>query len=204
MNINVYFLDKTVSFCTEMARGEHFDAVIVADDAVTRAKVLKILETCNRVAVLTPQPKALFDSFAGDFKNVEAAGGVVTNSKGEMLMMFRRGRWDLPKGHLEPAESVRQCARREVAEETGISKTRVTATLCTTYHIYDLYGEWELKRTHWFAMVYEGREKAVPQKEEGIERVEWVPARQVAERLRESYPTIREVYAAFLQSGSKK
>ena len=193
MNINVHFLDKTVTFGSEIAPDREYDAVIVADHSVTRAKVLKILETCNRLAVLSSQPNALFAGFAREFVNVEAAGGVVTNPQGEILMMLRRGRWDLPKGHIEPCEQARVCARREVAEETGISRTKIAGAVCSTYHTYELNGRWELKRTQWFAMSCDGREKPVPQHEEGIDRVQWIPRSMLDERLAASFPTIREV-----------
>lgn len=202
MTFNVYFLDKTVSFRSEIAPEEQFDAVIVADDAVTRAKVLKILETCNRLAVLSPQPQALFNKFAKEFKNVNAAGGLVTNPQGEVLMIFRRGRWDLPKGHVEPGEPNDLCARREVAEETGISKTRIRNSLTVTYHAYDFYGQWELKRTQWYAMLCDGTERGVPQHEEGIERVQWIPRLMLEDCLRDSYPTIRQVVDAFFNKNS--
>ena len=192
-NINVHFLNKTVSFTEDTASGSRFDAVLTADSPVTRAKVLKILESCNRVAVLSSSPQETFRQFARDFKAVEAAGGVVANPQGEILMMFRRKHWDLPKGHLEPCETVRHCARREVAEETGIAKTNIGEQVCSTYHAYNVYGEWELKHTQWFAMTCDGTENPVPQHEEGIEQVRWIPHTMLGEILAESYPTIREV-----------
>lgn len=195
MNINVHFLDKTVAFRKEIEPDERFDTVIAADDTVTRAKILKILESCNRLAVLSPQPQSVFKRFSADFKNVDAAGGVVTNPNGDVLMMFRRGRWDLPKGHIEPCEPPKHCARREVGEETGITNTDIGELICDTYHAYDFYGQWELKRTQWFEMHSDGSETPVPQHEEGIERVEWIPRPKVAECLKHSYPTIREVIA---------
>lgn len=193
MNINVHFLDKTVFFGAETAPDKEYDAIIVADESITRAKILKILETCNRLAVLSPHPQTVFAAFAREFVNVDAAGGVVVNPQGEVLMMLRRGRWDLPKGHIEPRELPRVCARREVAEETGISRTTVGAAVCSTYHTYELNGRWELKRTQWFAMKCDGREKPVPQHEEGIDRVQWIPRSMLGQRLAASFPTIREV-----------
>ncbi len=49
-----------------------------------------------------------------------AAGGLVLNEKGEVLFMFRKGKWDLPKGKLDPGETMDACALREVMEETGL------------------------------------------------------------------------------------
>ena len=50
---------------------------------------------------------------------IQAGGGLVENEKGEILFMFRKGKWDLPKGKLDPGESYESCALREVQEETG-------------------------------------------------------------------------------------
>ena len=197
MGINVHFTDKTVAFCTEIEPHQRFDAVLVADNSITRAKILKILETCNRIAVLSTQPQMTFGNFSRDFRCVAAAGGVVTNPQGEVLMMQRRGRWDLPKGHIEPDEQSNQCARREVAEETGISHTKVQRLVCNTYHAYNLGGEWELKRTQWFDMPCDGLEKPQPQHEEGIDRVQWIPRTMLSQCLSNTYPTIREVIDAF-------
>ncbi len=51
---------------------------------------------------------------------VRAAGGFVSAPDGRMLLILRNGRWDLPKGKVEPGETLLQAALREVQEETGI------------------------------------------------------------------------------------
>ena len=99
MNHTVYFADKSVIFTSDAPGGECY-AVVPADPAdLSRAKVTKILESHNCVAVVSADPDAAFRSFAADFTQIEAAGGVVVNDRGEWLMMRRNGRWDLPKGH---------------------------------------------------------------------------------------------------------
>lgn len=52
--------------------------------------------------------------------------GVIICREGEVLLGYRRlshgdGTWSFPGGHLEWMESVSACARREVAEETGLA-----------------------------------------------------------------------------------
>lgn len=51
-----------------------------------------------------------------------SAGGVVLNRKGQVLVVNQRGRaWSLPKGHLDPGESLLEAAIREIREESGVA-----------------------------------------------------------------------------------
>ncbi len=54
--------------------------------------------------------KSTFKSFEKAFRNVRAGGGLVRNSNGEFLLIFRRGKWDLPKGKLDTGETIEDCA----------------------------------------------------------------------------------------------
>ena len=60
------------------------------------------------------------EELGGEVKDVNAAGGLVHNAKGQYLMIRRNDIWDLPKGHQEKGEEISQTALREVFEETGI------------------------------------------------------------------------------------
>ena len=64
------------------------------------------------------------------------------NDRGEYLMIHRNGRWDLPKGHVEPGESTAECAVREFAEETGAVGAEVVRFLCRTLHALSLIHIW--------------------------------------------------------------
>ena len=57
---------------------------------------------------------------------VEAAGGLVYNKEDELLMIFRNGKWDLPKGKKEKGEEIESCAKREVQEECGVRNLEIT------------------------------------------------------------------------------
>ena len=197
MNHTVYFADKSVIFTSDAPGGECY-AVVPADPAdLSRAKVTKILESHNCVAVVSADPDAAFRSFAADFTQIEAAGGVVVNDCGEWLMIHRNGRWDLPKGHLECGERIEECAAREVEEETGVA-ARVVRPLCETLHAYYFpkTARWELKRTHWYELHAPGCAGLTPQTEEGIDSAVWCAPREVADNLRDAFPTIRCVVAA--------
>ena len=124
---------------------------------------------------------------------IEAAGGIVFNPKGELLMMLRRGQWDMPKGKLDEGETVEACALREVEEETGISNLRLNGKLQTTYHTYSFQGKTVLKPSHWFRMECTGTEDLVPQTEEDITELRWVDKVEAAALANEAFPSIREM-----------
>lgn len=128
---------------------------------------------------------------------VRAAGCVVTDEGGDMLLISRNGRWDLPKGKVEAGETLLQAALRETAEETGIAATPAGCRplpLVKTYHSYNLYGEWHLKQTTWFAARATGHHPAGrPQGEEGIAAVVWVRPDEWRRRLEHSYGTMRTI-----------
>lgn len=200
MEHTVYFADKSLLFAEEAPCGEAF-VVPAGAGAASRDKIVNFLETHNSAVVVTPDPDGAFARFAEDFAVVEAAGGVVENGRGERLMIRRNGRWDLPKGHVEPGEGLEACAAREIAEETGVG-AEVVAPLCATWHAYwfPKTERWELKRTHWFLLRALGEASLVPQTEEGIVEVAWCPPAEFAARLEEAFPTVQRVGEALLRN----
>ena len=136
---------------------------------------------------------------------ITAAGGLVQNKEGAFLLIFRRGFWDLPKGKLDAGELIPECAIREVQEETGLKSIELGPFICTTTHAY--YDKWLSKEvekhTHWYAMLSLANETLVPQTEEDIEKIEWVPVNELPQYLLQTYPTIRTVFEAF-NAGSPK
>jgi 8-oxo-dGTP pyrophosphatase MutT (NUDIX family) len=132
-------------------------------------------------------------------KKIIAAGGLVTNDKKELLIMFRRGKWDLPKGKLDEGESIESCAIREVEEETGLTKLELKNFVGLTYHEYfDKYSSADVvKETHWFGMHVNGETKLVPQTEEDIEKIIWANEEKLKECLSNTYSTIAEIIEKF-------
>jgi bis(5'-nucleosidyl)-tetraphosphatase len=57
----------------------------------------------------------------------------------EFLLMRHADRWDLPKGHVDRGESDKQCALRELREETGITEEDIEIIdgfrFTTHYHV---------------------------------------------------------------------
>jgi len=125
------------------------------------------------------------------FRISRAAGGVVVKDA-KNLLIFRRGKWDLPKGKLDEGESSRKAAAREVAEETGV-RVLVGERICTTWHVYTLDGNRILKRTKWYRMSVIDDNRMAPQAEEDIEKVEWLNRRDTLLALTNSFSSIRYV-----------
>ncbi len=122
---------------------------------------------------------------------VQAAGGLVRNSKNEYLFIYRVGHWDLPKGHREAGEDLDFTARREVEEETGVTDLEVGEKLGETYHVYTLNGRREIKQTHWYDMFSKGETELVPQREEGITKAAWLSKKNIESCGYKLYPSLR-------------
>lgn len=132
-----------------------------------------------------------FDTWKQNFRIIEAAGGLVSHNE-SVLMIFRNGIWDLPKGWIEPNEHSFQAALREVNEECGeLNLTIQNMQPRITYHLYVLKGKVVLKETKWYSMSVSGDFTLKPQIKEGIHRVEFVHLTRLNELLENSFPMIR-------------
>lgn len=126
----------------------------------------------------------IWSEFQKLFRIIEAAGGIVNNSAGEILFIKRLGKWDLPKGKMEKGESREESAVREIEEETGLTNVELVKFINTTYHIYvERNGDKVLKCTHWFEMNFYGEDTSKPQIEEGITEVAWKNAVQIEDEV---------------------
>lgn len=125
---------------------------------------------------------------------IKAAGGLVLNKKNQLLMIFRRDNWDLPKGKWEEGESIEECALREVQEETGVHNLQIEKLIGTTMHSYfNIYTNEDVdKETSWFLMSTADTD-LVPQTEEDIEIAEWVNLTDVHTKLTKTYPNIKDI-----------
>ena len=124
---------------------------------------------------------------------VRAAGGLIQNERGEILFMYRRNKWDLPKGKIDGGESPEECALREVKEETGIGDADLKEFLLITHHMYEENGINILKETHWFRMFAAGDQELIPQLEEDITELRWVKESGFPEIINNTYPNILDV-----------
>jgi len=139
-------------------------------------------------------------------KKLIAGGGLVLNEKGELLMIYRRGKWDLPKGKLDEGESIENCAIREVMEETGLVTIELGKLIEISHHDYfDRHLEEEvIKETHWFAMKAKGQQELIPQTEEHITAIKWVIGVELEACLEDSYANVIEVVKLFTSFRTKR
>lgn len=151
------------------------------------------------VTIFADDVEKLFSDFAGQFRVIEAAGGVVYNRQDEVLLIHRRGYWDLPKGKIDDGESREAAAAREVMEETGLSAVEMGEYLGLTYHTYrDKKSRRILKVTYWYRMRAE-REALAPQREEDIEHAEWRGLKDFFGSRPRVYGNIRDLLARELE-----
>ena len=123
---------------------------------------------------------------------IRAAGGLVWNEDNELLMIFRQDKWDLPKGKVDDGETLEACAIREVQEETGLKELQLGVFVGITQHEYfDKYLQKEvIKESHWFTMQAKSSEQLIPQTEEQITQIKWVPKESINTLLKNSYLNI--------------
>lgn len=130
-----------------------------------------------------------------DKKIITAAGGIVLNPNKEILFIYRRGKWDLPKGKLDDGETIEQCAVREVEEETGIREITLHKFVGITTHEY--FDKWVneevIKESHWYEMEIKTMQTLIPQTEEDIEDIRWVSIKELDTYLADSYVSIVEI-----------
>jgi len=141
------------------------------------ASLYETLEKKNKKEVVVPLGAIRNISPYALPLEVEAGGGVVTRIKDDrlqVLLIFRKGVWDLPKGKQDKGETVNECALREVREELGIKNLRMIKSLDVTVHVYSEDRRFKVKTTHWYQMATE-ETTFKPEKREGISKVKWVP-----------------------------
>ena len=171
-------------------RGEKHQMLRVIDDYEKgKAKVLTAFHSDDY-----DQMKADFRSF---FQKITAAGGLVERN-GEILFIYRRKRWDLPKGKKEAGETKEECALREVSEETGLKGLALHGKILKTRHVYrdSVTGDRILKITHWYRMTVSGDPVLKLQHEEDIERAKWMDIRTFIEGEYITFTNIKDVLAA--------
>jgi len=203
MYIKIYFGNKPVFLCdaiddTLRVFQQHPDTIFLEglSGSAIKSLIHEIAKPDCHAGILLHAPlEALKKAFWKHFTLIKAGGGLVYNESGEVLLIFRRGLWDLPKGKLDPGETIEQCALREVREETGIQGATLGDSLGLTYHTYNDYGHFVLKETYWYRMRSTTAETLVPQVTEDIHDIRWVAPALLSPYLDNTYPSIKDILA---------
>ena len=197
-DVSIYF-DKRKIVLTENLETHFYtkDGLFVRYDSLQElSKILEFFQSTTlvqNVFISGRDIPSMIDEISCMFRFIEAAGGLVENSDGSYLFIYRYGKWDLPKGKLEKNEESDQAALREVSEETGISGAELIGHLADTYHTYRLGNATVLKKTSWYSMMYSGTEPLKPQESEDISLAKWFYRDQLEGISSNTYDTIREV-----------
>ncbi|HLS12064.1 MAG TPA: NUDIX domain-containing protein, partial [Flavobacteriaceae bacterium] len=169
----VFIKDTPIILSTVKNIGKQYTAIPIKD-----IKFKKLIKDINKGKLkyvnLYHPDKAMLDSILLEkLPVVIAAGGMVYNSKQQILFIKRNNRWDLPKGRVEKNERLEDAAIREVEEETGVKDLELGEFITKTYHVFKRNKKWKLKVTYWYEMHSDYQGKLKPQKEEGIKKVKW-------------------------------
>lgn len=204
MYIKIYFDDKPLFLCDNVDAAlqpyiHHDDAVFIDELNLHTIKSMihEMQDSSVHAGVFFHNDlNELKNAFFKKFTLIKAGGGFVLNENNEVLMMFRRGKWDLPKGKMDKKETFEECAIRETEEETGLKNIKLISPLITTYHTYHEGSRYVLKETKWFLMNVNGDQKLIPQAAEQISKLEWVGKNELKKYLQNSFPSVNDVLEA--------
>jgi 8-oxo-dGTP pyrophosphatase MutT (NUDIX family) len=157
-------------------------------------KAFEQFEQINSLHILHDNEDILLDIVKSCYTIVEAAGGVVHRPDGKLLAIFRRGKWDLPKGKVEKGEFYKQTAIREVQEECGLQQLEVGTRLFDTYHFYTEKNVRILKRTIWYEMKVSDKEQPQPQLSEDITDIKWFDYQSVSEVMKNTFESLKDIF----------
>lgn len=169
-----------------------------AIDDLLKIMTKKRHDKIKKILILVNDKKKSVAYLKSKFNIVEAGGGIV-QKENKILLIFRKGKWDLPKGKLETNETKKEGALREVEEETGV-KVAMKNKIGSTWHTYLHNNKYVLKRTYWYKMECEDDTKMKPQKSEGIEVVRWMNKSEVEIAMTNTYTTIARVIFNFFDN----
>ena len=190
----VFVNDKPLFLTNHIEKETDFQLFLLESVDVEQLIVKMFNNKIKKAYLYYPDEKAILKKLKEKIAVNKAGGGLVYNKKGEVLFIFRNGKWDLPKGGIEKDEAIEDTALREVEEETGVNKLTITKKLQKTYHIFKRNGKYKLKITHWFEMRSNFEGIPTGQLEEGIEQVAWLNPEQVKEALKNSYENIKLLF----------
>lgn len=196
----IYIIDKLTDDLKRKSIQK--DVLFIKDENLIKVNTIlnELKKGTKEVIILADDVYRVKAVFTGNLTSIEAAGGIVQNEKKEILYIFRRGKWDLPKGKLEGNESPEICAAREIEEETGVKDLKLKHKIGETYHVYEDNKKSILKTSHWFYFVSKGKQFTAPQTEEDISEVKWIHTSRIKEPMANTYQNIKDILSVFFDT----
>mgnify|MGYP000005122604 CR=1 FL=1 len=196
----IYITDE---LSTELRKKSNDNNVLFITDEneIIIDPILAALKTDKKeVIILVDKIEKAKALFLTHLTIIEAAGGIVQNEKKEILFIFRRGKWDLPKGKIENNETPEISAAREIEEETGVTNLILKRKIGETYHIYEENKAMILKTSHWFYFLSNEQQDIKAQTEEDITKVKWIHTRNIKEPMANTYQNIKDILSVFFDT----
>lgn len=190
----VFVNDKPLFLTNEVAKETDFQLFLLESVDIEQVIIKMFQNKIQKAYLYYPDEKAILKKVKEKIPVCKAGGGLVYNKAGDVLFIFRNGKWDLPKGGIEKGEEIEDTAIREVEEETGVSNLKITHKLQKTYHVFKRGGKYKLKVTHWYEMRTDFTGTPKPQANEGIEKVAWLNPEEIKEALKNSYENIKLLF----------
>ena len=195
----IYFENRCLVICSPDEPALHDPNAILFRpgqdiDIHLLVNMLEASRSLDHIYIPDTDTEGMYRRICAEFKEVNAGGGLVSNRRGDYLLISRNGSWDLPKGHQDPGEDISVTALREVQEETGIDDLMLRDMICMTDHCYRRDGIWHLKHTWWYDMLHTDPSDLTPQREEDISKAAWVAKSSLPAFLVNTYPSIAEVF----------
>jgi len=190
----VFVNDKPLFLTNEIAKETDFQFFLLETVDIEQLIIKMFNNKIKKAYLYYPDEKEILKKVKEKIPVCKAAGGLVYNKKGDVLFIYRNGKWDLPKGGKDKGEEIEHTALREIEEETGVGKLKINRKLQKTYHVFKRNGKYKLKITHWFEMTSSFEGIPFPQANEGIEKAVWLNPEQVKEALNNSYENIKLLF----------
>ena len=190
----VFVNDKPLFLTNEVAKETDFQLFLLESVDIEQLIIKMFNNKISKAYLYYPDEKEILKKVKEKIPVKKAGGGLVYNKNGDVLFIFRNGKWDLPKGGTERGEEIEETSLREVEEETGVTGLKITRKLQKTYHVFKRNGTYRLKITHWFEMTTNFEGTPIPQANEGIEKVAWLNPSEIKQALNNSYENIKLLF----------
>ena len=110
----VFVNESPMILTNKLAESEESTYFPLNEEAIQKAISALSKKKLDKAYIYHPNHEEILNKFSKTIPRVVAAGGVVTNPQGKVLLIFRNDKWDLPKGKIDKGETIEAAAIIEV------------------------------------------------------------------------------------------